>query len=138
MNTQKIDLSEMNLLEMPERGNRRKEVRVNEKGEIMLSAYLRQKIFDKEERHFIKYYYTDDYRTIALQASDDEGLKFPKSGKLKYQAYANKLEVLGYKLPVKYRVEWNEEIQAWVGTLQEVSPVQIFNTKRQNNNPKNK
>lgn len=136
-NKKDIDLSQMNLLEMPERGNLGLEVRVNGSGELALSACLLKKLFGNDDNTFVKYYYTDDYRIIALQKGGEGDFKFPKSGRIKYQRYANKLETLGYKLPTKYRVEWNDKVQAWVGELQEVSPAPVSVSKRRGKNIKN-
>lgn len=134
MNKKNVDLSQMNLLEMPEKSNFRLEVCVTAKGELVLGAHLFKTLFGNDDEPFVKYYYTNDYRIIALQKGTKGDFKFPKSGRIKYQKYANKLEALGYKLPAKYRVEWNDKIQAWVGELQEVSQVPILKSKRHGTN----
>lgn len=125
MNENSIDLSKMNLLEMPERWNTVLEVRIKENGEIYICTRLIKKIFEKTGSSYIKFYYSDDYRTIALQGGSECDLKFTQSGKLKHQKYVNKFEELGYKLPAKYHVEWDEKMQAWIGKLQEVCPAPV-------------
>lgn len=136
MDKKVMDLSKMNVLEMPERKNAGMEVRVNGRGELALGSTLFKKLFQEGKGAFVKYFYTDDYRVIAIQPGEEGDFRFPKSGMIKHQKYANKLEALGYRLPAKYSISWNEEVQAWVGELQEVSPAPLPGKKRRGNGTK--
>ena len=67
--------------------------------------------------------YSDEKGQILLYRNATPNVPFSKSGGIsKSRALAETLEGLGFKLPLRYDVEWVEELQAWLGICQEMDP----------------
>lgn len=123
-----ISLSDMNLLIPSVKRINTMKIRALETGEIVLGADLRKRLTEKMPNGWkVRLYATDDMKIMALHPDEQSDYKFSKEGRRVFKEEVDKIKKKGYKFPAIYNVEWNEQLQSWVGILQEVaeSPVLI-------------
>lgn len=85
-----------------------------------MNTALRQAMGETRDFHGM---YSDEKGQILLYRNETPNVHFSKSGGIsKNRALAETLEGLGFKLPLRYDVEWVEELQAWLGICQEMDP----------------
>ena len=91
-------------------------------GEISLGAALRRSMDKKMGGEWkVDIYATDDMKIMALQPNEEGKFRYPKNGRRVFRDYVFELKKKGYKIPATYEVEWNEQLQSWVGVLKEVA-----------------
>lgn len=85
---------------------------------------LNQRLYDeiiKVNPHLtFDFQQTPDHKVLVLRHADPGNYKFPKGGRIKNTEFSRSLVESGIPLPVRYDVAWNEGMDAWVGTLNEV------------------
>lgn len=93
---------------------------LNAKGELSMNTALRRAMGEIRDFHGM---YSDEKGQILLYRNETPNVHFSKSGGIsKNRALAETLEGLGFKLPLRYDVEWVEELHAWLGVCQEMDP----------------
>ncbi len=118
-----ISLSDMKDWTPLERRSDTMKVTALHTGEIVLGAELRRCISNKlnDKGMNVKIYATDDMKVLAIRPDFQSKFKYPKNGRRNFKEYVGNLKLKGYKIPAVYNVEWNEQLQSWVGILQEVA-----------------
>lgn len=118
-----FNVEELILMKMPE-NNRYPKMAVSVTTEkfIRLNETLRKKLEEDTDELKMEIRVSRDCKIIVLRngESESEKIKFHKDGKLRNVEFADQLIELGYALPARYIIEWNDKIQAWVGILEEV------------------
>lgn len=97
-------------------------VTITDTGSLCLNGKLREKLQDTDGYVKVRIFNTEDLKFIAIRnGSEDEEFKFPKNEVIKYPELLGELKGKGFLIPAKYIVEWNENLNMWVGKLKEVS-----------------
>ena len=97
-------------------------ITITDTGSLCMNGKLREKLKDTDGYVKVRIFKTEDLKLIAIRNEfEDEEFKFPKNGVIKYPELLEELKFKGFLIPAKYVVEWNDNLNMWVGKLTEVS-----------------
>ena len=119
MSMQRIEWDKMRVLEMPNSARNLRTVAITNKGEIVINAKLVEKMQGEKEQLQVNFYYSEDFKMLAIKQDDSGNVKLPRNGRMKHMEFAKKISKAGFILPIKYSVEWDDTEQLWLAILQE-------------------
>lgn len=114
-NSIKIDLDWNNFFVLKPTSSKYNEMKVtvNEKGEIRLNSALQKEL----QASNIQLILSNDYKILYLKPSDENAHKFTKAGICKNKNIVKHIQKLKLNYPVTYRIQWDEKVKMWKGTL---------------------
>ena len=125
MYSEVIDFSKMVHVKMPvSNHNPGFVMRVTEESELRLNRLLLKELQEKHPDRRVYFLRSDDFRVIAFPEGEyNRDFKFCTNGAIKHLDFFAGIRARDFKIPARYNFEWREDLNAWIGILDEIPEI---------------
>ncbi|HBL85106.1 MAG: hypothetical protein A2Y17_02200 [Clostridiales bacterium GWF2_38_85] len=108
-----IDLSDFSLAINPKTNRSKLALSVSESGFLSLN----EPVLITLKTRALEVRVNSDYTIVLLNEKGTPNFSFPKSGRLRNQAFVKEMKAHGIQIPARYEFYYSKQYDLWIGTL---------------------